>query len=87
VLAQLVQRLLYRLDGRRVRVLFPAGARDFSLLHNVQAGSGVHPASYTKGTEVKKQGREADHSPLPSADVRNCGGIPPLPHMSSWRDA
>jgi hypothetical protein len=37
----------YGLD-RRVR--FPAGASDFSLLYNVQTGSGVHPASYTMGT-------------------------------------
>jgi hypothetical protein len=36
---------------------------------------------------VKRQGREADHSPPHSAEVTNCGAIPPLPHMSSWHSA
>jgi hypothetical protein len=31
-----------------VRIL--AGARDFSLLRNMQTGSGAHPASYSMGT-------------------------------------
>jgi hypothetical protein len=31
--------------------------------------------------EVKRQGREADHSPPSSADFKNGGSIPPLPHM------
>jgi hypothetical protein len=40
----------------------------FSLLHIVQTGSGVHPNSYKMGIGgsfpvVKRQGREADHSP------------------------
>jgi hypothetical protein len=30
----------------------PAGTRDFSLLQNVLAGSGAHPASYSLGTAV-----------------------------------
>jgi hypothetical protein len=29
--------------------------------------------------EVKRQGREADHSPPSSAEVKNGGAIPPLP--------
>jgi hypothetical protein len=29
---------------------------------------------------VKRPGREADHSPPSSAEVRNGGAIPPLPH-------
>jgi hypothetical protein len=32
---------------------------------------------------VKRQGRETDHSPQSSAEVRNGGAIPPLPHTSS----
>jgi hypothetical protein len=32
---------------------------------------------------VKWPGREADHSPLSSAEVKNGGAIPPLPHMFS----
>jgi hypothetical protein len=31
--------------------------------------------------------READHSPPSSAEVKNGGAIPPLPHKSSWRGA
>jgi hypothetical protein len=33
---------------------------------------------------VKRQGSVADHSPPSSAEVKNGGAIPPLPHMSSW---
>jgi hypothetical protein len=35
------------------------------------------PRDYSPG--VKWQGREADHSPPPSAEVKNGGTIPPLP--------
>jgi hypothetical protein len=30
----------------------PVEARDFSLLQNVQTGSGVHPASHSMGTRI-----------------------------------
>jgi hypothetical protein len=33
---------------------------------------------------VKQTGRETDHSPAFSSDVKNGGAIPPLPHTSSW---
>jgi hypothetical protein len=36
--------------------------------------------------EVKRPGREADHAPPHSGEVKNCGAIPPLPHISSWYD-
>jgi hypothetical protein len=36
---------------------------------------------------VKQPGREADHSPPSSAEVKNGGAILPLPHTSSWRCA
>jgi hypothetical protein len=54
----------------------------------VQTGSGAHPASYPKGTSalssgLKRPEREADHSPLSSAEVKNGGAMPALPHMSS----
>jgi hypothetical protein len=47
---------------------------EFSLLHVVQTGSGVHPTSYPMGTGalspgVKRPGRESDHSPT-SAEVK-----------------
>jgi hypothetical protein len=38
--------------GWMARVRFPAGARDFSLLHSIQnsSGSRANPASYLMGT-------------------------------------
>jgi hypothetical protein len=36
---------------------------------------------------LKRPGREADHSPPSSAEVKNGGAIPPLPYMSSWHSA
>jgi hypothetical protein len=39
------------------------------------------PAALSSG--IKRPGREADHSPPSSAEVKNDGAIPPLPHMSS----
>jgi hypothetical protein len=52
-----------------------AGARDFQFLHSVQTGSGAHPTSYSMGTGGsflggKAAGREADHSPPSSAQVK-----------------
>jgi hypothetical protein len=49
--------------------------QEFSLLHVVETGSGVQPTSYPIGTGalspgIKRQGREADHSPPTSADVK-----------------
>jgi hypothetical protein len=39
------------------------------------------------GWGVKQSGHEADHSLPSSAEVKNGGALPPLPHMSSWRGA
>jgi hypothetical protein len=63
----------WTIRGSRFR--FPAGAGNFSLHHRVQNGSGAHPASYPIGTRgcfpgVKLPGREADHSPPSSAEVK-----------------
>jgi hypothetical protein len=68
-------------------VIFPVG-QGFSLLYSVQTESGAHLTLYTTvpgvlSPGVKRPGREADHSPLSSAEVKNGGAIPPLPHMSS----
>jgi hypothetical protein len=67
----------YGLDNRGSRVQFPAGAGNFSLHHRVQNGSGAHPASYSMGNRalslgVKRPGREADHSPPSSGEVKEC---------------
>jgi hypothetical protein len=65
----------YGLDDRGSRVRFPAGAGNFSLHHRLQNGSVAHPASYPLGTRRsflggKRPGREADHSPPSSAEVK-----------------
>jgi hypothetical protein len=49
----------YELDDWRSRVRFPAGAGSFSLHHQVQKGSGAHPASYPKGTRGSFPGGKA----------------------------
>jgi hypothetical protein len=56
-------------------VRVPAGAENFSLHHRIQTGSGVHRTSYPMGTRgsfpgVKRLGRESDHSPPSSAEVK-----------------
>jgi hypothetical protein len=68
----------HRLDGRD---------RTSFILHSIQAGSRVYPASYVMGIMVsllgvKRLGHEADHSLLFSVEVRNGGAIPLLPHAS-----
>jgi hypothetical protein len=46
------------------------------------------PCLLYKGYQgVKWPGREADRSPPFSAEVKNGGDIPPLPHTSSGRSA
>jgi hypothetical protein len=66
----------YGLDDRGSKVRFPAGAGNFSLHHRVQNDSGAHPASSPMGTGglslgAKRPGREADHSPSSSAEVKD----------------
>jgi hypothetical protein len=36
---------------------------------------------------VKRPERVADHSPQSTAEVKNGGSIPPVPHASPWRGA
>jgi hypothetical protein len=60
---------------------FSGNRRRFSLLHNVQRPN-QHPSQWVPGplsTGVKRPGREADHSPPSSAEVKNGGDIHP-PH-------
>jgi hypothetical protein len=42
---------------------------------------------FSRGGGVKRQGREAVHSPLSSAEVKKSGVIPPLSNVSKWRSA
>jgi hypothetical protein len=65
----------YGLDDRGSRFRFPTGAGNFSFHHRVQNGSGAHPASYPMGTRGsfpgnKAAGREADHSPPSSVEIK-----------------
>jgi hypothetical protein len=80
----------YGLDDRGSGVRFPAGAGNFSL-HRVRNGSGAHPASYPIGTRGvfprdKAAGREADHSPPSSAEVKNAWSYPSTPQyvFTAW---
>jgi len=54
----------------------PGRGRDSSLRHLVQTGFGTHSSSYTMGggdtfSRVNRPDREADHSPLSSAGIKN----------------
>jgi hypothetical protein len=65
----------YGLDDRAIVVRSPAEAKDFSYSLCVQTGSEAHPASCIMGTgglfpgAKARPGRDADHSPLSSAEV------------------
>jgi hypothetical protein len=66
----------YGLDKRAIGARSPAGARDFSSSLCVQTGSEAHPAFCTMGTGVlspgqARSGRDADHSPPSSAEVKS----------------
>jgi hypothetical protein len=68
---------IYGLDDRGSRVRFLSGAGKISLHLRVQNGSGAYRASYPMGTKgsfsgVKRPGREADHSPPSSDEVKEC---------------
>jgi hypothetical protein len=63
------------LDDRMIGVRFAEGAGNFSLRHQVHTGSGAHPASYSMSIVgyflgVKRPGRETEHSPPSSAEVK-----------------
>jgi hypothetical protein len=62
----------------------PSRDKGFSLLHNVQTGSGTHPAYYTMNNmslslRVNRHGREADDSLPTYAEVKNGGALPSPP--------
>jgi hypothetical protein len=68
---------VYGLDNRAIGVRSPGGAKDFSSSLCVHTGSGAHPASCTMGNGgpfrggKARPGRDADHSPPSSAEVKN----------------
>jgi hypothetical protein len=68
-----------------IRVLAETG--NFSLHHWVKTGSGAHTASYPMGTRplslgAKRHGRETDHSPPSSAEVKNAWSYTSTPQYS-----
>ena len=61
-------------DNREIITLFSTRARDFSVLPNVETGSGFHMFPYTKGIgssflRVKGPQLETDHAPSSTADL------------------
>jgi hypothetical protein len=81
------------LDDRGVGVRVPVGLRIFSsprrpdrLCGPPELISNVYRGALSPG--VKRPGREVDHSPPTSAEVKKmCGSIHPLPYTPSWRSA
>jgi hypothetical protein len=62
----------------------------FSIASRPPLGPTEPPIQWVSGavsSGVKRQGREAEHSPSSSAEAKNGGAIPSLPHTSSWRGA
>jgi hypothetical protein len=74
--------------GWTAGVRFPAGADFLFSVASLPALGPTQPliqwVPREISTRVKRWGREADHSTPSSAEVKNVGAIPPLPHMSSW---
>jgi hypothetical protein len=81
----------FGLDHREVGVRVPVGLRIFISPSPPDRLWG-HPTSYTMGTwssfpGVKRPGREADHSPPTSAEVKKMWTLQPLTHKPSWASA
>jgi hypothetical protein len=83
----------YGLDDRVIEVRPPTGT-DSSSSPCVQTGPGDHPAPYPMGTGGSfpggkaRPGRDADHSPPSSAEVKNEEELYLLsPHVPQWRAA
>lgn len=60
-----------RLRAGRTGVQFPAGAIDFSVLHNVEIGSEADLASCSLAAGGKRPGFGSDHSPPSNTEVKN----------------
>jgi hypothetical protein len=63
-------------------VRFLARTRNFSLVHSVQTGFGVQPASFPMGSGGFFTGGKAAEVSPSSAEIKNGGAIPALPYKS-----
>jgi hypothetical protein len=80
----------YELDGEGVGVRVAVGANIFSVSSTPVLGSTQLSIQWVPGAlspEVKRLGREADHSPPAIVEVKNVDLIHTLPHTPSWRSA
>jgi hypothetical protein len=53
------RRIIISASGWKAKIRFPVEARDFSVFHSVQAGSGAPPDSSIMGTEGSSPGGKA----------------------------
>jgi hypothetical protein len=79
-------------EGPRSRSSSPGVVKNFlfSTSSRPALGSTQPPIQWVSGPlspGAKRQGREADHSPPSSAEVKKIGSIHPLPLTASWRSA
>jgi hypothetical protein len=74
-----------RFDSRRGLGIFLFTTASRTALEPTQPPIQWVPGALSLG--VKRPGREADHSPPSSAEVKEYGDIPPLPNTPSWRGA
>jgi hypothetical protein len=75
----------YGLDDRGIGVRVPVGSRIFTSLRSTQP-----PVQWVTGAlspGVKRLGREVDHSPPTSAEVKKMWIYTSTPHTPSWRSA
>jgi hypothetical protein len=81
----------YRLDNRMIWVRFPTGTGNFifSTASRPALGPTQPPIQWVRGTlslGVKRSGREDDHSPPSSSEVKECVELHlHFPNMLSWR--
>jgi hypothetical protein len=85
----LVTRLL---DNQEFRIWVPAGARDYSLHHQIHAISRTCPSTYSVGTRfltlcVKRLESEANNTPASGAKIGMLWAVLPLTLTSSWYGA
>jgi hypothetical protein len=80
----------YGLFDRGVGVRVSVASRIFSASSRPAPRPTTPPIQWVPGTlsqGVKRHGRQADHSPPTSAEVKKSGSIHSLPHTRSWHSA